>query len=75
MASRRGTFLLLALLLLSGCGHWIHPTASPEQLRKDDYECRVENRYIYGNAFPVQDRRMYAYCMQVRGYQWMRGRN
>jgi integrase len=35
---------LLVVLLLAGCGTWKHPTATREQLLRDDYECKRENR-------------------------------
>ena len=63
---------VLCLLLFGCAGHWVHPTATREQVLKDDYECTIENRYAFPVMFQTKDRRMYARCMQVRGYVWSR---
>ncbi len=68
---------VLAVLILPACsrGYWAHPTATPQDLARDDYQCKLENRALgMSGGVPVRvtDRGMYARCMQIRGYVWTR---
>jgi len=77
------TGLAIVGVLLSGCASeqviWDHPSTSHDQFRRDDYQCQLDAKTLYGTSEgPVTVKRrtgvgrlaygQYAACMESKGY-------
>jgi len=58
------TFPLILLALGAGCAarQWVNPDKTPEQIKADLYECRVEGKLLWSVSG-----KLVRECMAVRG--------
>lgn len=71
-ASARLLSFVLGAASLASCGtmepmSFERGTATPEQFRRDDYECERDARMVRGDSCTQMD--MFESCMKAKGYE------